>query len=51
VFTQPTTMGPKVDLRRRTIFYQYRSDRSKRALKGIDAQIAKAIRPSPGRPR
>lgn len=42
VFTQPTLMGPKTDLRRRTIFYQYRTDRAKRALKGIDAQIEKA---------
>jgi hypothetical protein len=35
-------MGPKADRRRRTIFYQYRSDRAKRTLKGIDAQIEKA---------
>ena len=42
VFVQPMTMGPKADLRRRTIFYQYRSDRAKRTLKGIDAQVAKA---------
>jgi len=28
--------------RRRTIFYQYRADRAKRTLKGIDQQIAKA---------
>jgi hypothetical protein len=42
VFIQPTTMGPKADQRKRTIFYQFRADRAKRALKGIDAQIAKA---------
>jgi transposase len=42
VFVQPTLMGPKADLRRRTIFYQYRTDRAKRTLKGIDQQIAKA---------
>jgi Transposase DDE domain len=42
VFTQPTTMGPKNDQRRRTIFYQYRADRARRTLKGIDTQIAKA---------
>jgi len=42
VFTQPTTMGPKADQRHRTIFYQYRIDRAKRSLKGIDTQIAKA---------
>jgi transposase len=42
VFIQPTTMGPKADQRKRTIFYQFRADRAKRTLKGIDAQIAKA---------
>ena len=42
VFTQPTMMGPKADQRRRTIFYQYRADRGRRTMKGIDAQIAKA---------
>ena len=35
-------MGTKADQRRRTIFYQYRADRAKRTLKGIDTQIAKA---------
>lgn len=42
VFVQPTVMGPKADQRRRTIFYQYRTDRARRTLKGIDTQIAKA---------
>jgi transposase len=42
VFIQPTTMGPKADQRKRTVFYQFRADRAKRTLKGIDAQIAKA---------
>jgi Transposase DDE domain len=42
VFVQPTVMGPKADQRKRTIFYQYRTDRAKRTLKGIDAQIEKA---------
>ena len=42
VFVQPTTMGPKADQRQRTIFYQYRTDRAKRSLKGIDTQIGKA---------
>ena len=42
IFVQPVTMGPKTDQRRRTIFYQYRADRAKRSLKGIDQQIAKA---------
>jgi hypothetical protein len=42
VFVQPTIMGLKADPRRRTILYQYRQDRAKRTLKGIDQQIAKA---------
>ena len=42
IFAQPAVMGAKTDKRRRTIFYQYRSDRAKRTLKGIDEQIAKA---------
>lgn len=40
VFVQPTRMGPKADQRRRTIFYRYRTARAKRAMKGIDPQIA-----------
>jgi hypothetical protein len=42
VFTQPWVMGTKTEPRRRTIFYQYRADRARRALRGIDQQIAKA---------
>lgn len=42
LFVQPTVMGPKTDQRKRTIIYQYRADRAKRTLKGIDQQIAKA---------
>ena len=42
IFIQPTVMGPKNDQRSRTIFYQYRADRAKRTLKGIDQQIEKA---------
>ena len=42
IFVQPTIMGTKADPRKRTIFYQYRADRAKRTLKGIDQQIAKA---------
>ena len=44
IFVQPWVMGPKTDPRKRTIFYQYRADRAKRTLKGIDQQIAKAER-------
>jgi Transposase DDE domain len=42
IFTQPWVMGTKADPRKRTIFYQYRADRARRTLKGIDQQIAKA---------
>jgi hypothetical protein len=42
VFIQPTVMGPKTEQRSRTIIYQYRTDRAKRSLRGIDEQIAKA---------
>jgi hypothetical protein len=42
IFTQPWVMGTKTDPRRRMIFYQYRADRARRTLKGIDQQIAKA---------
>jgi hypothetical protein len=35
-------MGTKADPSKRTIFYQYRADRARRTLKGIDEQIAKA---------
>jgi hypothetical protein len=36
VFTQPTVMCSNADQRKRTIFYQYRTDRAKRTMKGID---------------
>jgi hypothetical protein len=42
ILVQPWVMGTKADPRKRTIFYQYRTDRAKRTLKGIDQQIAKA---------
>jgi Transposase DDE domain len=44
VFTQPWVMGTKTNPRKRTIFYQYRADRARRALRGIDQQIMKAER-------
>ena len=42
IFTQPWLMGTKADPRKRMIFYQYRADRARRTLKGIDQQITKA---------
>jgi hypothetical protein len=40
--TQPMIMGPKTDQRRRTTIYQYKTDRARRTLHGIDQQVAKA---------
>jgi hypothetical protein len=40
--TQPTVMGAKADQRRRTTLYQYKTDRARRAVHGIDQQVAKA---------
>jgi hypothetical protein len=40
--TQPTVTGPKADQRRRTTIYQYKTDRARRLLHGIDQQVAKA---------
>ena len=42
LLSQPLIMGVKADLRRRTVFYQYRADRARRSLHGIDTQVAKA---------
>ena len=42
ILSQKTFMGPKTDLRERRTFYQYRADRARRSLHGIDTQIAKA---------
>ena len=40
--TQPVIMGPKANQRRRTTIYQYKTDRARRTLHGIDQQVAKA---------
>lgn len=42
VFVQPWPAGPGDNRRDHTIFYQYRADRARRTLRGIDTQIAKA---------
>lgn len=42
VFVQPWPAGPGDKRRDHTIFYQYRADRARRTLRGIDQQIAKA---------
>jgi len=42
ILTQPVIMGTKTDQRRRRIYYQFKSDRARRSLRGIDTQVAKA---------
>ena len=43
VLTQPITMGSNADIRHRIIYYQYKQDRARRSLHGIDQQISKAV--------
>jgi hypothetical protein len=42
VFTQPWPAGPSDQRRNQVIYYQYRADRARRTLRGIDEQVAKA---------
>jgi transposase len=42
VFTQPMPHGPNGTLRNQVTYYQYRADRGRRTLRGIDEQVAKA---------
>jgi len=42
VFTQPWPAGPKDKRRDHVIYYQYRADRARRTLHGIDEQVKKA---------
>ncbi len=42
VFAQPWPAGPKDKRRDQVIYYQYRADRARRTLHGIDEQVAKA---------
>jgi hypothetical protein len=44
VFTQPWPAGPSSKRRDQVIYYQYRHDRARRALRGIDEQVAKAAK-------
>jgi Transposase DDE domain len=44
VFTQPWPAGPKDSRRDQVIYYQYRADRARRTLHGIDEQVAKAAK-------
>ncbi len=42
VFTQPWPAGPSGGRRDQVIYYQYKADRARRTLRGINEQIAKA---------
>ena len=42
VFTQPWPAGPAGGRRDQVIYYQYKADRARRTLRGIDEQVAKA---------
>src|SRR5690606_33279733 len=44
IFTQPWPAGPADKRRDQSIYYQYRHDRARRTLRGIDEQVAKAER-------
>jgi hypothetical protein len=43
VFTQPWPAGPLSRRRDQQIYYQYRADRPRRTLRGIDEQVTKAV--------
>jgi transposase len=42
IFTQPWPAGPADRRRDQIIYYQYRADRARRTLRGIDEQVTKA---------
>ena len=42
LFTQPWPASPTDNRRDQVIYYQYRADRARRTLRGIDEQVAKA---------
>jgi hypothetical protein len=44
VFTQPWPAGPSSQRRDQVIYYQFRADRARRTLRGIDEQVAKAAK-------
>jgi hypothetical protein len=49
VFTQPWPAGPTDHRKDHTFYYQYKHDRARRTLKGIDEQVAKAERAVAGK--
>jgi hypothetical protein len=44
VFIQPWPAGPSSKRRDQVIYYQFRADRARRTLRGIDEQVAKAAK-------
>jgi hypothetical protein len=44
VFTQPWPAGPADRRKDQVICYQYKADRARRTLRGIDEQVAKAAK-------
>jgi hypothetical protein len=44
VFIQPWPAGPSSKRRDQMIYYQFRADRARRTLRGIDEQVAKATK-------
>ena len=42
IFTQPWPAGPNGGRRDQVIYYQYKADRARRAMRGIDEQVRKA---------
>jgi hypothetical protein len=49
IFTQPWPAGPTDQRRDQVIYYQYRADRARRTLRGIDEQVAKAAKAVAGK--
>ena len=49
VFTQRWPAGPTGNRRDQVIYYQYRHDRARRTLRGVDEQVAKAENAVAGR--
>jgi hypothetical protein len=49
ILTQPRPAGPRDRRRDEVVYYQYRADRARRTLRGIDEQIGKAERAVAGK--
>ena len=49
IFTQPWPAGPAGNRRDQVIYHQYRHDRARRTLRGIDEQVAKAEKAAAGK--